>query len=941
VLLLLIWHGVLAAAVLVASRWLGPRGVFLLAATGPAASALLGVLAAPDVLGAGSQWTESWAWAPTLGLSLSLRVDALSLVMLVLVGGVGTVIFAYTAWYAERARLGRFAAAFVAFAGAMAGLVLADDVIALYVFWELTTVCSYVLIGLEDTDRAARRAATQALLVTTFGGLAMRVGLIMLSQAAGTSQLSAIVADPPSGDLVTAALVLVLIGAFTKSAQVPFHPWLPAAMAAPTPVSAYLHAAAMVKAGVYLVLRLSPAFADLSWWRPTLVTVGVLTMLVGGWRALRAHDLKQVLAFSTVSQLGFLVGVGGWGAPGTAVAATVLLLAHGLAKAAMFLSVGAVDHATGTRDLRQLDGVGAKMPVLATGAGLAALSLAGFPPLLGFVAKEEVYSSFLASGPGGQLALAGFIAGSVLTVAYCWRFWWGMFARKSPQPSDPDWSAKPPAPIEPAHAGAGLVAPVVVLAGVTLLTGAWPALWAPLVGPAATAGHVELALWHGLTPALGWSALTLAVGLAIGLPRGRLAQVQTTLARAHPTWWDAQHGYDTTVSGVDATAARVTGRVQSGSLPVYLTVIVATAVLAPTAALLARGLGPITLPRADEGVQLGLGVAIVIAAVALAATTRRLVAVLILGAIGYAVALLFVVQGAPDLALTQFLVETLTLVIFLFVLRLLPTRFTVPTTVRAQAGRAAVAIVSGAFVALMVLAGTSARTADRISAGFAELALTEAEGHNLVNLILVDFRGLDTLGEITVILTATLGVSSLVLTVARPHQAGRRPAPARRSVILETAVLLVFHTILAVSVFFLVRGHNAPGGGFIGGLVAGAGLVLRYLAYGNMRVRADARLRPSALLGSGLVLAAGAALTPMLLGGQVLASAALELHLPVLGTLTLASPLIFDTGVYLIVVGLVLGVLSTLGAQSDVALGEDDSQQPTARELGLGARRCS
>lgn len=786
-LAVLLAHAALALVAGALAPRLGPKA-FLVAAIAPASGVVLAVVAAPTVL-AGGEWTAVVPWVPGLELAIALRVDALALLMLVLVSGVGTAIFVYCAWYVEAdATLQRFVATLTAFAGAMVGLVLSDDVILLYVFWELTTVTSYLLVGLSDEEKESRRAAMQALLVTTFGGLAMLVGLIVLAQAAGTTRLSEIVASPPTGPTVTGALVLVLVGALTKSAQVPFHPWLPAAMAAPTPVSAYLHAAAMVKAGIYLVARLAPGFAELPWWRPLLVTLGVATMLVGGWRALRQHDLKFLLAFSTVSQLGFLMAVASWGTAESAVAAGTLLLAHGFAKAALFLSVGAVDHAAHTRDLRRLDGLGRRMPVLAVAAVVAALSMGGVPLLLGFIAKEEVYAAFLeAPGALATVALVGLVAGSVLTLAYAVRFCWGAFAGKDLAAGDPDARPADEPGVGPdVHApSTGLTGPVVVLSAASLTLGLGPQLIDPLIAAfAAPYPQAEpeagLALWHGLTPELGLSALTIALGLALAAARVPLSRLQTRVAAVIPRALDADRGYAATVDGLDQGADAVTGRIQRGSLPYYLAVISLTAAVLPGAALLWRGADLSGAVLVDVPSQVAIAVLVALAALFATRARTRLSAVLLVGVVGYGVALLYVLQGGPDLALTQFLVETLSLVIFLLVLRLLPRRFPVAARRRTQVVRAGVAGVVGVFVTLFTLAAAGARTRPSVSEEFLARSVPEAGGKNVVNVILVDFRGLDTLGEVTVVLVAALGIASLVLTVRRPtRETTREPASPR------------------------------------------------------------------------------------------------------------------------------------------------------------------
>ena len=759
-LALLALHLALALVAPAAGARLGRR-VFLLVALAPAATAVWAATHAAAVVD-GEAVTSRTPWVPGLGLTLDLRLDALALLMVTLVAGVGTLVFLYCARYfpPQQRGLGRFAGVLTAFAGAMLGLVLADDLILLYVFWELTSVTSYLLIGFDDDKQESRRAAQQALIITVLGGLVMLSGLILLSQQAGTSSLSEVLADPPRGTAVAVAVVLVLVGALTKSAQVPFHPWLPAAMAAPTPVSAYLHAAAMVKAGVYLVARLAPAFAVVAPWRLLVVSVGLATMLVGGWRALRQTDLKRLLAFGTVSQLGFLLVLLGAGTREAAVAGAALLLAHGLFKATLFLTVGIIDHETGTRDLRLLSGLSRRWPVLFVVATLATLSMAGVPPLLGFISKEAAYEAFLHGGTTDLLVLAGLFAGSVLTAAYSARFLWGAFASK---PGCAPTTAHAPSP--------AFVAPVAVLGVAGLVLGLVPSLADPLVqayassydvevGPVAEVEH--LALWHGLTPALGLSALTIGLGAVLFAGRERVRRAQRTLSPVLGAV-DADRSYDRSLRGLDRVALRTTSVVQTGSLPVYLATVLLTLVALPGAALLLDTSVSRDLQAWDRPLQAVVAVVIAVSAVSAARAHRRFTAVLHLGAVGYGTAVLFVLQGGPDLALTQFLVETLSIVIFMFVLRRLPATFTRRTLRLSQVTRGAVALGVGAFVTGAILVTSQSRTAPPASQAYLDQALSEGGGSNVVNVVLVDFRGFDTLGEITVLAVAAMGIASLVL----------------------------------------------------------------------------------------------------------------------------------------------------------------------------------
>ena len=715
------------------------------------------VAVTPGVLD-GEPVTESLSWVPSLGLDLDLRLDAFGLLLAWLVAGIGVLVFTYArGYFGDRDDIGRMSATLVLFAGSMLGLVSSDNVLGLFVFWELTTVTSYLLIGTDDTNGAARSAALRALLVTATGGLALLAGSIVLALEAGTFTLSEILAQPPEGTAVSVAVALMVLGAVTKSAQWPFSFWLPGAMAAPTPISAYLHSATMVKAGVYLLARLSPAFADLGWWQPVVVGIGLVTMLVGGWRALRQVDLKLLLAQGTVSQLGFMVVLLGSGQEELVFAGCAVLLAHGLFKAALFLTVGIVDHQAHTRDVRRLSGLGRRLPVVLGVAAVAGASMAGLPPLLGFLAKESAYEALVHAEGAYVIALVGVVVGSVLTFAYTARFLWGGFADKPPLAVDDPVGAEVPRPAP------AFVAPAVVLAVLTVVLGVLPWLPTDLVAPAAgalvaEAGKEYLLLWHGLTLALLLTVLTIAAGVALFVARERLERLQASLP--HPAVSEA--GYERTLVLMNRLADRVTGTLQNGSLPVYLTVILATVVLLPLPALLSEPTWPEVVAW-DSPLQAVVVAVISAAALATALAKRRFVAVILVGTVGFGVSGLFVLQGAPDLALTQLLVETLSLVLFVLVLRHLPDRFEEHTAPGSQALRAGVAVAVGAFVTVFALVAAGARQDEPISGEFLDRALPEADGANVVNVILVDFRGYDTLGEITVLAVAAMGVASLVL----------------------------------------------------------------------------------------------------------------------------------------------------------------------------------
>ncbi|WDZ86527.1 Na+/H+ antiporter subunit A [Micromonospora cathayae] len=902
----------------------GRSALYSLAAV-PGAT-LVWALAHTGQVRAGEPVVETYPWVPRLGLEIALRMGTLAWLMVVLVGGVGALVLVYSARYfrSDDPGLGRFAAVFVAFAGAMLGLVVSDDLLLLYVFWELTTVFSYLLIGYDPAKRASRRAAMQALLVTTLGGLAMLAGFVMLGQHAGTYRWSEIAENLPGGGYLAVALVLVLLGALSKSAIFPFTFWLPRAMAAPTPVSAYLHAAAMVKAGVFLVALFGPAVAEVTVWRVVLLTAGLVTLFVGAWSALRQDDLKLLLAYGTVSQLGLLMVVLGAGTRDAALAGAAMVLAHALFKATLFLVVGIVDHATGTRDLRELSGLGRRAPALAVVATLAAASMAGLPPLAGFVAKEAAFEAFQHGGPADLVVLVGVVAGSALTVAYTLRFLWGAFAGK------PDVAATEPKPVRWSFLAAPALLAVAGL-GVGVGAPAIDKLLAPYAdGYPTSETPYHLALWHGPTLALGLSVLAVAAGAGLFLlaRRGRFRPGQVLP-------FDGTSVYQRVIDGTDRAAVELTGATQRGSLPFYLGVILIILVVLPGGALIAGNPWPAGFRAWDTPLQAVAAAVVVVSAIAAARALRRLTAMILVGVAGYGTALLFVLHGAPDLALTQFLVETVTIVMFVLVLRRLPEKFSERPIRASRRGRIALGVAVGAVTAGMAYVAAGGRVAVPISVGFPEEAVSYGGGKNVVNVTLVDIRAWDTMGEIAVLVVAATGVASLIFRRARdldrrsgiPGERSALPSrprwlltgdtTRRQSVILQVVTRLLFHAIAVFSIYLLFSGHNAPGGGFAAGLVAGLALTVRYLAGGRTELNSAAPVDAGAVLGAGLFVAVGTGVAAMPFGGEFLQSAVLDFYLPVLGKLHFVTSVFFDVGVYLIVVGLVLDILRSLGAEMD------------------------
>jgi multicomponent Na+:H+ antiporter subunit A len=952
------------------TRLLGLR-VFYVIAVLPAV-AFGYTLTQTSMVAGGGAATESLPWIPQLGISLSFRVDALAWLLALVVTGVGALVLIYCARYfdADEPSLGRFAAILLAFAGTMYGLVTADDILVMFMFWEITSVLSYLLIGHYTTKRESRGAALQALLVTTFGGLVMLIGVVMISVDMGTTSLATIVANPSDSPVAIWAVLLILVGALSKSALIPFHFWLPAAMAAPTPVSAYLHAAAMVKAGIYLTARFAPGYAESPGWLPVLVTIGVWTMLVGAWRSLRQHDIKLMLAYGTVSQLGFLMVVVGFGTRDAALAGVALLLAHALYKATLFLVVGIIDHRAGTRDWRKLSGIGRQEPVLAVIALIAVASMAGLPPLLGFVAKEAVFTAFLEAGLEGNgwgwIALIGTAIGSILTVAYSIKFFWGAFGTR--------------ATITDTHLHAARwdfnLAPG-ILTVATVLLGPLIFLLDPILAAYADTvpggGDYHLALWHGFEPALFLSAFVVLLGLIIFWQRKPVARFQGSV----PAWLDAGHGYGYTVRFVDRIAARSTHLAQRGGLPQYLSTILVVFVLALGAASFVNRTWPDSVVFWDYPAQVIIGLIMIIAAVMAARVGQRMTAVLLAGVTGYGMVALFAFHGAPDLALTQALVESITLVVFVLVLRRLPSRIAQHNRPMQRRRRAIIGGLVGLVMGTIAVIALGAREAASIAAELPRLAVEEGHGRNIVNVMLVDIRAWDTMGEISVLIVVATGVASLLFVsgrssemprlresrkrrapknrrrvVADPHASsaghavsrqswllgGRTQSAENRSILIEVLVRLLFHPAIIVSVYLLFAGHNIPGGGFAGGLLAGLALVARYLAGGRYELGEAAPIDPGKILGLGVVLAVGSAVGSLFFTGVPLESAYFEADVPLLGHLSFGTSSIFDIGVYLVVIGLTLDILRSLGSeidrQSSLVEPGDDEPDHTVPPIG-------
>jgi multicomponent Na+:H+ antiporter subunit A len=714
----------------------------------------------------------------------------------------------------------------------------------------------------------------------------------------GTASLSAMPAAHAvvtAHPLYAAVAVLAMLAAFTKSAQAPFHFWLPNAMAAPTPVSAYLHSATMVKAGVYLLARMTPILGTTPLWNNTVLIVGAATMLVGGYRSVQETDLKRILAYSTVSALGLLTLLIGVGTDAAIKAMLVYLVAHALYKGALFLVAGAIDHETGSRDITRLAGLGRAMPRTALAGGIAALSMAGVPLTAGFIAKDAAYESLFGAGAWSWVLLAAVVLSSVLMGVA------GLFAGVLP------FRGRVSA-VDAHEPAVGLWFPPIALAVMGLIAGLAPALLdAPLTAAAGAILEgpeaVRLAIWHGLSPALMLSALTLAaIAAAFSVGNG----LRTRSWRAA---FGTEQLYSGSISALDAVSRRIGPPLHSASLRSYVMVIVVATMAAGFAAVWTL---PTLAVSAKTGIHIHevLVVAVIITG-AIAATLARttMAAVLSLGVVGYGVAMTFLLYGAPDLAMTQFSVETLTVPIYVLVFRHFSNLGELsPRLVRYRDLIIGAGI--GALIGSLVLSVSTAETAARLREYFVEFAPTLGHGRNVVNVILVDFRAFDTLGEITVLTTAAIGVRALLRVATADQDASRPPAPDLTSPIFKTGARLLMPLLLLFALFLLWRGHNEPGGGFVGGLVAAAAFSLYLIAYGVDRARRALIVRPGVLLGVGLLTAIVSGI-PAALVGQPFLTAQWTVDPIHVGT-----PVLFDIGVFLVVTGVMLMMIFSLAEES-------------------------
>jgi multicomponent K+:H+ antiporter subunit A len=899
-----------------------------LAGVFPVAGLALALAQAPAVM-AGEVVRWSVDWVPALGLAFGFRMDGLAWLFALLILGIGVLVVLYAAYYLhDDDPPARFFQFLLLFMGAMLGVVLADNLVLLVVFWEATSLSSFLLIGYWRDRQDAREGARMALAITGAGGLALLAGVLLIGHIVGSVRLDVVLA---SGDLIRAhplyvpALVLVLLGAFTKSAQFPFHFWLPHAMAAPTPVSAYLHSATMVKAGVFLLARLYPALGGSDAWFWIVAPVGLATLLLGAYFAIFKHDLKGLLAYSTISHLGLITLLFGLDSPLGVVAGVFHILNHATFKASLFMAAGIIDHETGSRDMRKLNGLYKYMPWTALLAIVASSAMAGVPLLNGFLSKEMFFAETLNTGGhalmGWALPFGATLAG-VFSVAYSTRFIHDVFFNGEPV-------GLPKTPHEPPRF---MRVPVEVLAVVCLAVGVAPAL---TVGPILAAGaraslgtplpEYSLAIWHGFNAALVMSLIALVGGVTLYFGLQRFINLHRVVHVPR----GGREAFAFVLARTVQAARGLTLGLQNGSLQRYLLLLIAMAV---TVGLLPFLLDAVPAARtASSATPVSPGFAVIwfVGIVAALATLlefrHRLLALTVLGAVGLVVAVMFVFLSAPDLALTQLLVEVATVILMMLALNWLPQESVVEHSVGRRAVHAAIACAAGLGAAALVWLVLS-QPVDSISPYFLETTVPLGGGANAVNVIIVDYRGFDTLGEITV-----LGIAALVIA-ALLH--GRR-VPAMRTVVnpiaternahplmLKIVTRLLLPLAVLVTVHLFLRGHNLPGGGFIAGLVLAIAMVTLSIAHGehwvNDRLLSDFRR----WLAAGLLIATLTGAGSWMLGQPFLTSTYDYPVLALVGAVPLASASLFDLGVFLTVVGGTMVMLTAIGRlRADVGPG--------------------
>jgi multicomponent K+:H+ antiporter subunit A len=876
-------------------------------------------------------------WLPLLGLDLSLRLDGLGMMFALLILVIGLLVIFYARYYlAEKDSLGRLCTLLQVFMMAMLGIVLADNILLLVVFWELTSLSSFLLIGYWSHKSEARKGARMALAITGAGGLTLLAGALILGQITGSYSLQVIT---NSADLIQAhplypvALILILIGAFTKSAQFPFHFWLPHAMAAPTPVSAYLHSATMVKAGVFLLARLYPALSGSELWFYLVTFTGLATLLFGAYTALFKHDLKGLLAYSTISHLGLITMLLGFNSQLATVAALFHIVNHATFKASLFMAAGIIDHETGTRDMRKINGMWQYMPITATVAMVSASAMAGVPLFNGFLSKEMFFTETLQvdlmGGFDWIIPLMATLAG-IFAVAYSYRFIHDVFFNGQPVDLPKFPPHEPPAL---------MILPMAILGVLCLLVGILPNLTvAPILDAASYAVLGEgipdyhIAIWHGVNLPLAMSATALCGGLLLYYQRGGLFAFYERKYRR-----DEKEVFEKRIQTLVRSAQRVTDAIENGSLQRSAALFITTALVLAAVEFWPLGqlLGKVALTPIDW-VSLLLALVMIIAAlVAVIIHHNRLAALLVLGVVGLIVSLVFVRFSAPDLALTQISVEVVTIILLMLALYFLP-QITPHDSDKSRILRdVLLAGGAGLGVALLTLAILTRPYDTGLADFFLANSVSGGGGTNVVNVILVDFRGFDTLGEITVLAIAGLGVylmlNGLHLPLPGADGDGRRWARDPYPPILTVLSRILLPLALMVSVYIFLRGHNQPGGGFIAGLITSIALILQYVCSGSAWVQQRLPVDYGRVAVLGVLIATLTGIGSWLFGYPFLTTSFTYVTWPLVGKFELATAMIFDTGVFITVVGSTLLMLAQLGNLAQTTY-DTTRQQPAPND---------
>ena len=887
------------------------------AAIGPLCALGLLIGSAPSVFNGMVDYTYL-PWLPAIGLDLSLRLDGLGLMFALLIVGIGLLVILYARYYlSQRDSLSKLYALLQLFMMAMLGIVLSNNLLLLIVFWEITSLVSFLLIGYWSGQTDARKGARMALAVTGAGGLCLLAGALLIERIVGSFELGAIFAAAeqikadPSYPVI---LVLVLLGAFTKSAQFPFQFWLPHAMSAPTPVSAYLHSATMVKAGVFLLARMHPALAGTDGWFYIVTFTGMATLLFGAYNALFKHDLKGLLAYSTISHLGLITMLLGFGTQLAVVAAIFHIINHATFKASLFMAAGIIDHETGTRDMRKINGMWKYMPHTALLAMVAALAMAGVPLLNGFLSKEMFFSEALHIESMGMFSwifpLMATLAG-VFSVAYSVRFIHDVFFNGEPI----DLPKYPPH--EPPRY---MIVPVEILVALCLLVGILPNFTvAPFLDAASLAVLGEnkpdyhIAIWHGFNLPLIMSIVATVGGVIMYTQRSGLFAFYERKFRH-----DEKIVFESRVQLSVRVAQLFTDFVQNNSLQRYMALLIGAAVV-----VIAYALYPMTQFQGTLGVSdiepVSLLAAIILIVGALGTVLlhhNRFAALLLMSVVGLVVSLIFVRYSAPDLALTQISVEVVTIVLLILALYFLPQITPNESGAKRVTRDIALAAAAGIGMGLITFAMIT-RPYETLSEFYVANSVSGGGGANIVNVILVDFRGFDTFGEITVLAVAAVGIYAMLnglhLPLPQADGEGRRWDKEPHPPILAVMARILLPLALMVSVYIFLRGHNAPGGGFIAGLVTSVALILQYVASGTGWMQERLRWKYRRVAVSGVLIAALTGVGSWFFGYPFLTSTFSHIHWPVVGDFELASAMAFDTGVYVTVVGATMLILAHLG----------------------------